>query len=142
MNTLKHLQTGFNGFRRVLSLWFAFQFALWLGLYAVLGMALINQPMTAGILVPPVLAIGPTLLVYRWYPDVRSEAVWSFAIMSIFISFVLLLLSPGMSEQAEIVSGQTSGSLYYSVKATLILLASLSLGYAWRRQIPELWRSL
>lgn len=63
MNTLKHLQTGFNGFRRVLSLWFAFQFALWLGLYAVLGMALINQPMTAGILVPPVLAIGPTLLV-------------------------------------------------------------------------------
>lgn len=119
MSVLNRLRNEFNGFGRVLALWFAFEYSLGNGVAMVLDVALTNQPVSGiGMLV----AVGATYIVQWWYPDIRLRTVWAFALTMIFVFLGLTLLNPAM------IDGRTEGTLYYTVKAGLIWIAALSLG--------------
>ncbi len=126
MNTSKPPQNGSSSFHRVLSLWFGFKLALFPGLYTVLKVALINEPMYTGMYATQLLAIGAVYVMQWRSPTVRSRTVWSFGLTSGLLSYLLLVLTSGVGMG----SNPTSGSLYLIVKASLILVAAFSGGYA------------
>ncbi|RRJ29960.1 hypothetical protein [Halocatena pleomorpha] len=132
MSVLNRLRNEFNGFGRVLALWFAFEYSLGNGVVMVFDVALTNQPVSGiGMLV----AVGATYIVQWWYPDVRVRTVWAFAFTMIFVFFGLTLLNPAM------IDGRTGGTIYYTVEAGLIWIAALSLSCVvvwinWREVLP------
>jgi predicted neutral ceramidase superfamily lipid hydrolase len=132
MSVLNRLRNEFSGFGRILALWVAFESSLGNGIAMVLDVALTNQPVSG---ISMLVAVGATYIVQWWYPDVRLRTVWAFAITMIFIFFGLILLNP------TVIYSRTEGTIYYTVKASLIWIAALSLSCVvvwtkWREVLP------
>lgn len=119
MSVLNRLRNEFSGFGRVIVLWIALDFSLGSVVATVLDVALTNQPVSE---ISMLVAVGATYIVQWWYPDVRLRTVWAFAITAMFIFFGLSLFDPA------VIAGRTGGTIYYTVKASLIGIAALSLG--------------
>lgn len=119
MSVLNRLRNEFSGLGRVVVLWIALEFSLGNGVAMVLDVALTNQPVSESSML---VAVGATYIVQWWYPDVRLRTVWAFAITTMFTYFGLSLFDPA------VIAGQTGGTIYYTVKASLFGIAALSLG--------------
>jgi hypothetical protein len=108
-------------FARFVSLWFGFGLAT-NGLGAVFDAALVNEPFGWGQWAGGLVAVVAAFVVYSRYPEVGSGTVWKFGAVT-FLAFV------AVGTLAGTMDARTSGSAYHVLKALLVWVGAVAVGW-------------
>lgn len=132
-SALQNIRNGISNVKRGITLWYSCGFIIYSVLGIVLGVTLINEPYGWLLRTSGLVAVGGAGIIYRYFPKIRTGTVVNFSINVFLVAFVLGTLT-------NTVDPQTSGSLYYIVRASLNSIAALAIGYVVAR--TDDWRDL